>query len=62
MNFSGLFILDLILLAFAALARLSLVMLFYLRGRKLPIGLVLGHATMGVVGFAMFAVKTLSGT
>ena len=62
MNFSGLFILDLILLACAAMAGLSLVMLFHLKGKKLPIALVLAHATIGVVGFSMIAIKTLSGT
>jgi hypothetical protein len=61
MNFSGLFILDLILLASAALAGLSLVMIFHLRGKKLPVGLVLVHATIGVTGFFMLAIKTLSG-
>ncbi len=61
MNFSGLFILDLILLASAALAGLSLVMLFHLRGKKLPIALVLGHATIGAVGFSMLAIKTFIG-
>lgn len=62
MYFSGLFILDLILLACAALAGLSLVMLFHLRGKKLPTALVLTHASIGVIGFSMLAIKTFSGT
>jgi hypothetical protein len=36
-------------------------MIFHLRGKKLPVGLVLVHATIGVTGFLMLAIKTLSG-
>ena len=61
MNFSGLFILDLFLLACAAVAGLSLVMLFHLGGKKLPLALVLAHATIGVVGFLMLTIKTFGG-
>jgi hypothetical protein len=60
-KFAGLLPLDLVLLFFTAAGGLSLIMFFHLRGRKIPVGLVLSHASLGIFAFLILVVETLAG-